>query len=218
VTDILLAEDEPRIAAFVMKGLRSAGFVVTLAGDGATALGLAQTGLFQLVVLDVGLPTLDGFEVLERLRQTHPSLPVVILTARHGLDDTVHGLDAGASDYITKPFKLEELVARVRLRLRERGVATGSELRHRTLRLDLTVRKAQVDGRMVDLSGKEFALAEQFFTHPGELLTKRHLLRTVWNLDFDPGSNIVEVYVKYLRGKLGPSAIETVRGAGYRLV
>jgi DNA-binding response OmpR family regulator len=155
--------------------------------------------------------------VLKRLSHTHPSLPVLILTARHGIEDTVHGLDSGASDYMTKPFKLEELIARVRLRLRERGISTHAELRHRTMRLDLATRKAQVDDRMVDLSVREFALAEQFFAHPGELLTKAHLLRTVWNLDFDPGSNIVEVYVKYLRTKLGADAIETVRGAGYRL-
>jgi DNA-binding response OmpR family regulator len=217
MTSILMAEDEPRISSFVEKGLVAAGYRCSVATDGVSALALAQTGHFQLLILDVGLPELDGLEVLRRLRRTHPALPVIMLTARRSLEDTVAALDDGANDYLTKPFKLDELLAHVRLRLRESGASGATELRHGTLRLDLRTRKGEIEGKAVDLSAREFALAEEFLTHPNEVLTKEQLLSRVWGLDFDPSSNVVEVYVRYLRAKFGANVIETVRGMGYRL-
>jgi DNA-binding response OmpR family regulator len=217
MTSILMAEDEERISTFVEKGLRAAGFDCTIAADGATALALGQSGQFQLMILDIGLPVLNGFEVLRRLRRTDASIPIIMLTARHSIDDTVAGLDDGANDYLTKPFRLDELLARIRLRLRESGASEGSELRHGSLRLDLRTRKGQVGDAVVELSAREFALAEEFLKHPGQVLTHEQLLSRVWGYDFDPTSNVVEVYVRYLRTKLGPDVIETIRGTGYRL-
>jgi DNA-binding response OmpR family regulator len=218
VSAILIAEDEQRISSFVAKGLRSAGFQTTAVGDGRDALAHAQSGRYDLVLLDVGLPGLDGFQVLERLRSTDVELPVIMLTARTSTADTVTGLTGGADDYIPKPFRFDELLARVQLRLRRRDPATASVISFGGLTLDLRKRHALVDGRPVELSAREFALAEEFLRHPDQVLSREDLLSRVWGLDFDPGSNVVDVYIRYLRAKLGADRIETVRGMGYRLV
>jgi len=215
---ILIAEDEQRISSFVAKGLRSAGFQTTAVVDGRDALIHAQSGRYDLVLLDVGLPGLDGFQVLERLRSTDVELPVIMLTARTSTADTVTGLTGGADDYIPKPFRFDELLARVQLRLRRRDPATPSIISYGGLTLDLRKRHALVDGRPVELSAREFALTEEFLRHPDQILSREDLLRRVWGLDFDPGSNVVDVYIRYLRAKLGADRIETVRGTGYRLV
>ncbi len=213
---ILIVEDESRIASFLEKGLKANGFATRVAPDGETALGLVRAGEYDLVVLDIGLPGMDGFEVLEELRQERPSLPVVILTARDSVGDTVAGLEGGEDDYITKPFRFEELLARVRLRLRGSRPAEPTVLEAGDVALDLRTRQAIVDGEMLDLSAREFALAEVFFRHPGQVLSREQLLSQVWGYDFDPGSNVVDVYVGYLRRKLGKQRIASVRGMGYR--
>jgi two-component system copper resistance phosphate regulon response regulator CusR len=218
VNRILIAEDEARISAFVEKGLRSNGFAPTVVTDGQTALDYAMSGEFDLMVLDIALPLMDGFTVLRRLRQARNEIPVVILTARDTLTDTIAGLEGGADDYMAKPFRFEELLARVRLRLRDHRVPEATVLTHGRLSLDLRTRRANVDGRMVELSAREFALAETFLRNPGQVLSREQLLSHVWGYDFDPGSNVVDVYVRYLRRKLGADRIETLRGMGYRLV
>jgi two-component system copper resistance phosphate regulon response regulator CusR len=217
MSTILIAEDEERIALFVDKGLRAAGFTTRVATTGPDALAEAQGGGFDLVLLDIGLPGMDGFEVLRRLRATDVGLPVIMLTARSGLDDTVAGLEGGANDYIPKPFRFDELLARVRLRLREAGQHEATTLTRDGLELDLRTRRATVGDRVVDLSAREFALAEEFLRHADQVLSREQLLSRVWGFDFDPGSNVVDVYVRYLRTKLGADRIETVRGMGYRL-
>lgn len=214
---ILIAEDEDRIAAFIEKGLQAAGFTVDRASDGATALTEAQSGRYDLMVLDVGLPTLDGFSILEALRGSGNQLAVIVLTARESTADTVRGLEGGANDYMSKPFRFDELLARVRLRLKDTRSEAAGSLAVRGLELDLRTRRIVADGKIHDLSAREFALAEEFIRHPDQVLSREQLLSRVWGLDFDPGSNIVEVYVRYLRSKIGASRIETVRGMGYRL-
>lgn len=214
---ILIAEDEARIASFLEKGLRANGYATDVAADGEAALGLARTGRFDLLILDIGLPGIDGFQVLHDLRRTNEQLPVIILTARDNVRDTVAGLEGGADDYITKPFQFEELLARVRVRLRGERAAEPTVLRVGHSALDLRTRQAVVDGKTVDLSAREFAVAEMFFRHPGQVLSREQMLSHVWGYDFDPGSNIVDVYVGYLRKKLGKERITSVRGMGYRL-
>ncbi|MET2009982.1 response regulator transcription factor [Microbacterium chocolatum] len=216
MTRILIIEDEPRIAAFVSRGLISAGYETAIVDDGVEGLAAALRGDGDLVLLDVGLPGIDGFDVLRELRARGSLVPVIMLTARSSTRDTVDGLDAGANDYVAKPFTFEELLARVRSRLREATPTTGVSVGHGDVQLDILARRAMVAGREVDLSAREFALAEQFLRNPGRVLTREQLLRSVWGLDFDPGSNVVDVYVRYLRGKLGSAHIVTVRGAGYR--
>lgn len=215
MTRILVVDDEPDITAMVGRGLRGEGYDVTVAEEGLEALEHLAAGGIDLVILDVGLPGMDGFEVLRELRARDHTQPVIMLTARSGTRDTIEGLDAGASDYMPKPFAIAELLARVRSRLRERSAA-AMVLTDGRVTLDVLARRATVDGREVDLSAREFTLAEQFLRHRGETLTREMLLRRVWGLDFDPGSNIVDVYVRYLRTKLGAAHITTVRGAGYR--
>jgi DNA-binding response OmpR family regulator len=214
---ILIAEDEPGISSFLEDGLRASGFTPTVAADGVSALALARTGQFDLVVLDLGLPARDGLSVLEELRGSDRRLPVIILTARSEVDDTVAGLDKGADDYVTKPFRFEELLARIRARLRSDGTPEPTELRAGDIALDLRTRRARVGDRDVELSAREFALAEAFLRHAGQVLSREQLLSLVWGYDRDPGTNVVEVYVGYLRRKLGEHAITTVRGMGYRL-
>ena len=214
---VLIAEDEPRIAAFVEKGLRANGFATAVVGDGLTALDRARSGEFDLVVLDIGLPVLDGFAVLRALRAERCGVPVIVLTARDSVQDTVAGLEGGADDYMPKPFRFEELLARVRLRLAGARQGEVTVLSVGDLSLDLRTRRASVRGRTVDLSAREFALAETFLRHPGQVLAREQLLSHVWGYDFDPGSNVVDVYVRYLRRKIGADRIETVRGMGYRL-
>lgn len=216
MTRILIVEDEPRIASFVSRGLEAAGYATLVIDDGAEALEAVLRGDSDLVLLDVGLPTMDGFDVLRELRRRGSTVPVIMLTARSSTRDTVEGLDAGANDYVPKPFVFEELLARVRSRLRETVPQPGVSVEHGDVVLDVLARRAMVAGREVDLSAREFALAEQFLRNPGRVLSREQLLSSVWGLDFDPGSNVVDVYVRYLRGKLGPDHIVTVRGAGYR--
>jgi DNA-binding response OmpR family regulator len=220
VTSILIVEDEKRISSFIEKGLSAAGYSPTVVDDGLAALDYVATGSFELVLLDVGLPGIDGFEVLTRLRARGETMPIIMLTARTSVDDTVTGLDGGANDYLPKPFKFDELMARIRLRLRESGQQSVAEtvLRHGDIALDLTTRRVTVGERTNDLSAREFALAEQFVRHPEQVLSREQLLSRVWGFDFDPGSNVVDVYVRYLRGKIGADRIETVRGMGYRLI
>ena len=214
---ILIAEDEPRISSFIQKGLSANGFAVTVVADGPSAYEYARTGDFDLMVLDIGLPGMDGFAVLERLRAEGSSIPVVVLTARTSVQDTVAGLQGGADDYMPKPFRFEELLARVRLRLAPDRSGDLMVLSCGGLQLDLRTRRAHVDGRTVDLSAREFALAETFLRHPGQVLSREQLLSKVWGYDYDPGSNVVDVYVRYLRRKLGAQRFVTLRGMGYRL-
>lgn len=220
MSTILIAEDTASIAAFVEKGLRAAGYQTATTGDGPTALVLASSGGFDLMILDLGLPGMDGFEVLSQLRAKGSTLPVVILTARDSVTDTVHGLEGGANDYVTKPFQFAELLARVRLRLAEpvnRPTLT-SELSAGGIRLDLLTRRVQVDdGAPMDLTSREYRLLEVFLHHPGQVLSREQLLGMVWEMDFDPSSNVVDVLVRSVRGKIGSDRIETVRGMGYRL-
>ncbi|MGD9961290.1 response regulator transcription factor [Nocardioides sp.] len=216
---ILIVEDEARIAAFVSKGLRAEGHHTTIAVDGKQGLDEALSGGHDLVVLDIGLPRIDGFEVLARLRDQGSRLPVIVLTARDSVTDTVSALEGGADDYMPKPFRFAELLARVRLRLRTTeagGRQAEDALEAGGIRLDLRTRRAAVAGRVVDLSAREFTLAEIFMLNPGQVLSREQLLDHVWGFDFDPGSNVVDVYVGYLRRKFGAKSIQTVRGMGYR--
>lgn len=217
MTRILIVEDEERIASFVEKGLNAEGYPTEIADDGYTAVELVRTGLFDLVILDLGLPGLDGFSVLRLIRGEGLDLPVIILTARESTEDTVAGLSGGADDYMSKPFSFDELLARVRLRLRPSGPQNPSVLRAGDLALDIHTRRALIGERAVELSSREFTLLETFLHHPDQVLSRAQLLSRVWGLDFDPGSNVVDVYVRYLREKLGHNTIETIRGAGYRL-
>ncbi|QBX56663.1 response regulator transcription factor [Nocardioides seonyuensis] len=220
MAQILIVEDEARIASFVAKGLKAEGHQPTVVGDGQAGLDEALSGRYDLMVLDIGLPGLDGFEVLDLLRAQGSRMPVIVLTARDSVGDTVSALDGGADDYMAKPFRFAELLARVRLRLRQAGDGPGGAFEDTLsvggVRLDRRTRVAQVDGRDLELSAREFALAEIFMLNPGQVLTREQLLDHVWGYDFDPGSNVVDVYVGYLRRKLGGNAITTVRGVGYR--
>ena len=215
---ILIAEDEPRLASFLEKGLRSNGFVTTLAEDGTRASALARDDDFDLLVLDLGLPGKDGTDVLRDLRASGQRMPVIILTARDDVSDKVGGLEGGADDYVTKPFRFEELLARVRARLRDERTVERTVLRAGSIALDLRTRRASTNGRTIDLTAREFTMLEVLIRHAGQVLSREQLLSHVWGYDYDPGSNVVDVYVGYLRKKLGSDSIETVRGMGYRLV
>jgi DNA-binding response OmpR family regulator len=217
VNRILIAEDEDRLAAFLEKGLRANGFTATVVRDGPSALALARDDDFDLLVLDLGLPGLDGMTVLRTIRAQGHRLPVVILSARDDVHDKVAGLEHGADDYVTKPFRFEELLARVRVRLRDEGTAEQTVLREGAVALDLRTRRATVGGRTVELSAREFTMLEVLMRHPGQVLSREQLLSHVWGYDFDPGSNVVDVYIGYLRRKLGKEHIATVRGMGYAL-
>ncbi|MGH9212589.1 MAG: response regulator transcription factor [Acidimicrobiales bacterium] len=214
---ILIAEDEPRIASFLEKGLRANGFSTIVVDDGRVAAAAARDSDFDLLILDLGMPGLHGLDALRELRERGERLPVVILTASDELETTVDGFAKGADDYVTKPFRFEELLARIRVRLRP-GISDDlGVLRSGALTLDLRTRRASGGGRTVELTAREFALAETFLRHPDQVLSRQQLLSHVWGYDFDPDSNIVDVYVRYLRRKLGEQVIETVRGMGYRL-
>lgn len=215
---ILIAEDEERIASFIDKGLRANGFMTMIVADGDAALAATVAEEFDLVVLDLGLPKRDGFAVLQAMRRARVTTPVIILTARDSVHDTVAGLEGGADDYMTKPFRFEELLARVRLRLKTGDrVPEVTVLRNGDVSLDLRTRRAHVPSGTVDLTAREFAVLELFLRHPGQVLSREQILSHVWSYDFDPGSNVVDVYVRTLRRKIGVDVIETVRGMGYRV-
>lgn len=221
---ILVVEDEPLIASFVEKGLAAEGHAVEVAGDGPSGFGAFLGSRPDLVILDVMLPGFDGFEVLRRIRADDQAVPVIMLTARGDVEDRVAGLDHGATDYVVKPFAFQELAARVRSHLRTAQASSGERsdvLEVGEIRVDLLRREVEVGEAPVVLSAREFALLEFLLRHPGQVLSRQQILDGVWGVSHDPRSNVVDVYVGYLRSKLGPDGagrIETVRGAGYRLV
>lgn len=210
-----MVEDDQGLAEFLDEGLRSEGWAVALASDGPSGVSLVLGDDVSLVVLDLGLPGLDGVEVLRRIRERRPDLPVVILTARDAVSDRVKLLDMGADDYLVKPFALSELLARIRARLRS-GDATSRKLTVGEIDIDLVARRVRKGDHEVSLTSREFALLETFVRHKGQVLSQSQLMSQVWGLDAPTSSNVVEVYVSYLRRKFGSDVISTVRGAGYR--
>ena len=220
---ILIVEDDEGIAAFLAKGLKAEGYATAVARDGDEALALAAASGddLDLMLLDLALPGTDGLSVLRAWRAQRLGVPVIVLTARAETADKVRGLDAGADDYVTKPFAFDELLARVRAALRSVEQRSSTELVVDDLRLDLLTKVAWRGERRVDLAPKEWALLELFMRHPDQLLSRAQILARVWDYDFDPGPNVVEVYISYLRRKLNQDGlrpfIRTVRGAGYRL-
>ncbi|MEA5464946.1 response regulator transcription factor [Leptothoe sp. PORK10 BA2] len=218
---ILIAEDDSRVAAFLDEGLRANGFMTVIATTGPEALATALDTTFDLIVLDLGLPGRGGLSVLEELRGQGCQIPIIILTARDAMVDKLTGFKLGADDYVTKPFRFEELLARIWARLRTTTVAPNTQqewiLSHRGLVLNLRTRLVSVGEQDIELSAREFAMLETFMTAPGQMLSREQLLDRVWGYDYAPGSNIVDVYVGYLRKKLGSNLIETVRGMGYRM-
>jgi DNA-binding response OmpR family regulator len=216
VARILIAEDDPLIGAFLEKGLRANGYTTFLADDGEKAQSLSLTDEFDLLILDMGLPQREGFQVLQDLRSRGKKIPVLVLTGRSERD-VVMCLKAGADDYMRKPFHFDELLARVQTRLRTTGTAETNVLKAGKVKVDLRARRTTVNGRSVDLTAREFALLETLLRHAGQVLSRGQLLSNVWGYSFDPTSNVVDVYVNSLRKKLGDNVIETVRGAGYRL-
>ncbi|MBV9466301.1 MAG: response regulator transcription factor [Solirubrobacterales bacterium] len=217
---ILLIEDEPGIVDFLERGLRAYGFDVTSALDGVSGTDEAVNGNFDLVVLDMMLPGRSGLEVLAGLQDAKPNVPVIILTARTEVEDRVTGLDAGAVDYLTKPFSLRELAARIRAQLRVAAQAASTTVRAGELELDLLTREVHRAGKPVRLSTTEFELLAYLMRNPGQVLSREQILRAVWGYDYDPGTNVVDVYIGYLRRKLrnggGGAPIATVRSVGYR--
>lgn len=218
---ILIVEDEARIATFIAKGLKAKGYATTIAEDANTALAMPFNYQFDIALLDLGLPGQDGLEVLEAWRGQGINFPVIILTARDDVMDKVAGLKGGADDYMTKPFSFAELLARIEVRLKNSNDSQqqkdNMQIKQGKMTLDLRTRKVLVSDREIELPAREFTMAEVFFRHPGQVMTRQQLLDLVWGYDYDPGSNIVDVYVGYLRKKLGSGAIETVRSVGYRL-
>ncbi|MGH2687750.1 MAG: response regulator transcription factor [Actinomycetota bacterium] len=214
---VLLIEDDSRIREIVRRGLEGNGCALSSAGDGPSGTELACALDVDLVLLDLMLPGMGGLEVLREIRSVKPRLPVIALTALGDTGSKVEALDAGADDYVTKPFTLAELAARIRVRVRLQSQADGV-LEAGPLTVDLAAHRAILRGHEVSLSAREVALLAAFVRHPGQVLSRQELLRMIWHLDFDPGSNVVEVYVAALRRKIGSGLIETVRGAGYRFV
>ena len=218
MSNILVVEDSERIASFIVKGLQSHGYQVTHTSNGEDALKLSAAAEFDLVILDIGLPGIDGFAVLEQLRGSGNEVPVIVLTARDSVDNTVASFEGGADDYMSKPFSFEELLARVRRRISTPGeVVTETTLSHKDIVLDLRTRRVSAAGIDHDLTAREFTMLEFFLRHAGQVLSREQILSRVWGFDHDPGSNVVDVYIRYLRQKLGNDSIQTVRGMGYRL-
>ncbi|HEX6401241.1 MAG TPA: response regulator transcription factor [Actinomycetota bacterium] len=213
---VLVVEDEEKIASFIVKGLSAAGYETEHVTTGGAAIERVADA--DVLVLDLGLPDLDGMEVLRRVREGGLDTQVIVLTARAELDDRVEGLERGADDYLVKPFAFEELLARIRARVRSLEQVERRHVRFDGIRMDLLDRRVSVDGRLVDLSARQFELLEVLLRAGGQVLTREQLLQQVWGLAFDPGTNVVDVYIGYLRRKVGPGRIETVRGMGYRLV
>lgn len=218
---ILVAEDERKIAAFIRKGLAAEGFNVAVCHDGNDALHLAQTEAFDAVVLDIMLPGRDGLSVLSRLREQRITVPVLLVTARDALSDRVGGLNQGADDYLTKPFSIDELVARLRAVWRRISGAGMSLLQIEDLTLNLHTRQVLRGGRKIELTGREFALLEFLMRSPGRVHTRMQLCEHVWDYHFDPGTNVVDVAIQRLRRKIDPPGstplVHTVRGVGYTL-
>lgn len=214
---ILLVEDDPRIREIVERGLTPRGFVVSTAADGVSGVDLATKLEIDILLLDLGLPGRGGLEVLQEVRLLKPSLPVILLTAQDDVGSKVGGLEAGADDYVTKPFSIEELAARVRARLRSRAEEEMA-LKVGSLTLDVTAHRAFIEGREIRLSARELELLAAFMRHQGQVLSRPQLLKMVWDIEFDPGSNVVDVHVAALRRKIGPGLLETIRGLGYRFV
>jgi len=217
---ILVVEDEDSIASFVVKGLKAEGHTPSRAATAAEALGLSGTYDWDIVLLDLILPDGHGLDVLRAIRSTNPDTAVIVLSALGEVEDKVALLDAGADDYLVKPFAFAELLARIRANTRQ-GHASSRVLELGDLALDTKTRRATRGEVVTDLPSREFTLLEYFMRHPGQVLTRQQLLDSVWGINFDPGTNVVDVYVGYLRRKLDrpgePSVIETVRGAGYRV-
>jgi DNA-binding response OmpR family regulator len=217
---ILIVEDNSRITDFLETGLQAHGFITAVVSTAQEALQMSMGKNFDLLILDLGLPDKDGLEVLFQLRGQGENLPVIILTARDGLDDTIAGLEGGADDYISKPFRFEELLARIRVRLRNRHTINNTpetSLQVGDIALNLLTREVSVGEREIELSAREFLLLEIFLRHPMQVMTREQLLDRIWGYDCDSGTNIVNVYIGHLRRKLGNDCLETVRGIGYRL-
>jgi DNA-binding response OmpR family regulator len=219
---ILVIEDERTLAGFIEQSLHAEGHAVTVCHDGLGGEAAALTGDYALVLLDLTLPGKDGLEVLSEIRRRQPDLPVIVLTARTAIEQRVQGLDRGADDYVTKPFAFEELLARVRAQLRSPGQREASVLDAAGIRMDLRTRRVERDGQEVPLTAREFELLAYLLRHPDQVLSREQILNAVWGFDFDPGTKVLEVYVGYLRRKLGADdggadPIETVRHVGYRL-
>jgi DNA-binding response OmpR family regulator len=216
VAHILIAEDEPSISSLIEKGLVASGHATSVVADGTEAIELAASGRFDLLLLDLSLPGTDGYGVLGELRSRGSGIPVVILTGRGDQHDLAAGLERGADDYIRKPFRFAELLARIRARLRASGEGSAI-LRAGDATLDLNTRRLATGDRTVQLTAREFALAEAFFRRPGEVLTRAELLRHCWGEEPQISSNVLDVYIGHLRQKLGETRIRTERGRGYRL-
>lgn len=221
---VLVVEDDSRVSGFLVKGLKAEGYATSVAPSYDEALSIASelAADISLVLLDLGLPGRDGIEVLLGLRAIPIRAPVIILTARHETQDKIRGLDAGATDFVTKPFAFDELLARIRAALRTSTSQVGTTLAVADLTFDLVSKVAYRGDRMIELSQREWALLELFMSHPHQVLSRVQILNRVWDYGFDPESNIVDVYVGYLRRKLNspdlPPLLQTVRGAGYRLL
>jgi DNA-binding response OmpR family regulator len=219
---ILVVEDERPIAEFVQRGLEAEGYSVSCAYDGEEGLALARTGDYALVILDVLLPKMSGLDVIREIREQDEVLPVIMLTALAETDDVVAGLDLGASDYLTKPFAFAELLARIRAHLRQPGQVNATSLEVGGISLDFRTREVERDGHAVKLTAREFELLAYLMRHPDQVLSRAQILNAVWGYDYDPGTNVLDVYIGYLRRKLaekdGEAPIQTVRSAGYRLV
>jgi two-component system, OmpR family, response regulator len=218
---VLVVEDEPRMAALLERGLEEAGYAVDVAANGEDGVWMATENPYDAVVLDVLLPDVDGFSVCRRIRAAGRWAPVLMLTARDAVPDRVEGLDAGADDYLTKPFSYEELLARIRALVRRGAHERPAVLSVGDLTLDPATKMVRRGDRSVDLTAKEFAMLECFMRHPGEVLTRTQLLEHVWDFAYECDSNVIDVYVRYLREKVdrpfGRQSLETVRGTGYRL-
>lgn len=218
---ILVVEDDEVIRSMLVKALSDAGYAPLEAGDGESARAILGTiSDIDMVILDIGLPDISGFQLLREERERGMSAPVIIVTARGSEEDTVTGLDSGANDYVIKPFRVPELLARIRLRLKEHDGTTedaSSIIEHGGLRLDIRTRRVEVDGQIVELTNREFALLELLMRRRGETISRNQLLESVWGMEFDPGSNIVNVYIRSLRRKIGEQKVQTIRGVGYRV-
>jgi len=218
---ILVVEDEQKVASFIKKGLEEEGYAVDVAADGEEGLALGLARVHDLIVLDIRLPKMDGLRVLQALRQDHVTAAVLLLTVRATIEDKVLGLDAGADDYLTKPFAFQELVARVRALLRRRAEVEPTVLRIGDLRLDPARRTVTRGGEKIDLTPREFALLDYFMRNPGRVLTRTMIAEHVWDYSFDTSTNVIDVYVNYLRKKIDsgrePKLLHTMRGVGYVL-